>query len=377
MKTGFRVTAYKHRRLKFLVRGKVAGKWQRRYFVTKSEASSYAQQQNVRLLNEGKDGIDFPSWLRLSAERAHQALATYDKTIEDAVSFYISHLEQTRRAAPLTAAIEELIANRRKSGASRVYCYDLNLRLGRFAAAFNGHSTAQITTEDIDCWLEGLSVGSVTRNTYRRDLITLFSFCVTRGYTVINPAARSQRAKEVSAPVGILTPEQLARLLETSVPSVVPYIAIGAFAGLRAAELERLDWSEIDFDADLIEVTAKNSKTARRRLVKMLPNLKAWIQPFRKPAGPIVPRNLRSLLLQSRRAAGLSEWPANALRHSYASHQIAHFSDAAALALELGHTHTGLIFAHYRQVVKPRDAKRYWEIIPSNAPSKIVCLASK
>ena len=176
---------------------------------------------------------------------------------------------------------------------------------------------------------------------------------------------------------GILTPEQLARLLETSVPSVVPYIAIGAFAGLRAAELERLDWSEIDFDADLIEVTAKNSKTARRRLVKMLPNLKAWIQPFRKPAGPIVPRNLRSLLLQSRRAAGLSEWPANALRHSYASHQIAHFSDAAALALELGHTHTGLIFAHYRQVVKPRDAKRYWEIIPSNAPSKIVCLASK
>ena len=75
----------------------MAGKWQRRYFVTKSEASSYAQQQNVRLLNEGKDGIDFPSWLRLSAERAHQALATYDKTIEDAVSFYISHLEQTRR----------------------------------------------------------------------------------------------------------------------------------------------------------------------------------------------------------------------------------------------------------------------------------------
>lgn len=377
MKTGFRVKTYKHARLKFLVRGKVCGRWQRRYFVTKAEALTYAQQQNVRLFNEGRHGIEFPSWLRVSAERAHQTLAPHGKTIDDAVAFYLSHLEQTKRAAPLRAAVEELIANRRKAGASEVYCYDLALRLGRFAASFHDRNTAQIATEDIDCWLERLGVASVTRNTYRRDLITLFSFCVTRRYAASNPAAQSQRAKEVSAPVGILTSTQLALLLESSVPSVVPYMALGAFAGLRVAEIERLDWAEIDLQAGLIEVTAKNSKSARRRLVKILPNLKAWLGPLRKATGPIVPRNLRSLLLKSRRAAGLSQWPPNALRHSYASHHIAHFSDAAALALELGHTHPGLIFVHYRQVVKPTDAKHYWEIIPSITPLNIVTIASK
>ncbi len=377
MKTGFRVKAYKHSRLKFLVRGKVGGRWERRYFVTKAEAVGYAQQQNVRLLNEGRHGIDFPSWLRVSAERAHQALAPHGKSIEDAVTFYVSHLERTKRAAPLKTAVQELIANRRKAGASEVYCYDLALRLGRFAADFPDGTTAHITTQDIDCWLERLGVAPVTRNTYRRDLITLFSFCVSRGYTAKNPATPSRRAKEISAPVGILTTKQLARLLEASLPSVVAYIAIGAFAGLRAAEVERLDWAEIDLEADLIEVTAKNSKSARRRLVKILPNLKAWLQLFRKTRGPVVPPNLRSLLLRSRRAAGLSQWPANALRHSYASHHIAHFNDAAALALELGHTHPGLIFAHYRQIVKPADAKNYWEIIPSKAPSNIVPIASK
>jgi integrase len=372
MKNGFRVKPYKHSRLKFVVRGKVSGKWERRYFVTKAEANTFAQQQNTRLLNEGREGVEFPSWLRLSAQRAHEALSRHGKTIEDAVAFFVSHLEQAKRSAPLETAVTELIANRRQAGASQVYCYDLQLRLGRFVAEFAGRTTAEINTADIDSWLEALGVASVTRNTYRRDLRTFFRFCVTRGYTASNPAAESRRAKELSAPVGILTANQLARLLEASHPSVLPYLAIGAFAGLRAAEIERLDWKEIDLAAGLIEVTAKNSKTAKRRLVKILPNLKAWLQTVAKQDGSVIPRNLRWLLLESRKAAGLSAWPANALRHSYASHHIARFNDAAALALELGHTHTGLIFEHYRQIVKPDDAKRYWEIIPAPAISKVV-----
>lgn len=372
MKSGFRVKPYKHPRLKFVVRGKVSGKWERKYFVTKGEATTFAQQQNTRLLNEGREGVEFPSWLRLSAQRAHEALSRHGKTIEDAVSFFVSHLEQANRAASLRVAVDELIANRRQAGMSDVYCYDLQLRLGRFVAAFADRTTAEVNTADIDSWLEALGVASVTRNTYRRDLRTLFSFCVTRGYADSNPAAQSRRAKEVSAPVGILTVNELARLLEASHPSVLPYIAIGAFAGLRAAEIERLDWKEIDLAAGLVEVTAKNSKTAKRRLVKVQPNLKAWLRTVAKQSGPVVPRNLRWLLLESRKAAGLSAWPSNALRHSYASHHIAHFNDAAALALELGHTHTGLIFEHYRQIVKPADAERYWQVTPATATSKVV-----
>src|SRR4030095_3445191 len=125
-----------------------------------------------------------------------------------------------------------------------------------------------------------------------------------------------------------------------------------------------------------IEVTAKNSKTAKRRLVKILPNLSAWLQVSAKARGPLAPRNLPALLLESRKRAGIESWPANALRHSFASNHIAHFNDAAALALELGHTHTGVIFEHYRQVVKPSDAKRYWEIMPSVASSKVLQFAA-
>ena len=365
MKNGFRIKDYKHPRLKYVVRGKVKGKWERKYFETKGQATTYADQQNTRLLNEGLEGIEFPSWLRLSAQRAYESLAPYGKTIEDAVSHFVSFLEVAKRAVPLSTAIDQLVENRRNAGFSDVYCYDLELRLGRFRDDFPGKSTAQISTSDIDSWLEGLGVSSVTRNTYRRDVTTFFSFCVSRNYCPTNPATASRRAKEVGPPIGILTTDQLAKLLEKAESKVVPYIAIGAFAGLRAAEIERLDWKQIDLTSSFIEVTAKNAKSATRRLVKIRPNLTSWLNGHAKVSGPVCPPNLRALLLKSRTSAGIKKWPSNALRHSYASNHIAHFKDAAQLALELGHSNTGLIFQHYRQVVKPTEAERYWQIQPA------------
>ena len=88
---------------------------------------------NTRLLNEGLRGIEFPAWLRLSAERAYEALLPWGKTIEDALHFYLAHLEKTKTSAPLQKAIDELIKVRREGGRSDVYCYDLKLRLGRFS----------------------------------------------------------------------------------------------------------------------------------------------------------------------------------------------------------------------------------------------------
>ena len=171
-------------------------------------------------------------------------------------------------------------------------------------------------------------------------------------------------AKAPPEPVGILNVEEMTQLMNAASEETLPYFAIGAFAGLRAAEIERLDWREVDLKGGLIEVTALKSKTARRRLVNVLPNLSAWLKPVVKRAGAVVPANLRKALLSTREAAQIERWPSNALRHSFASHHIAHFNDAAALALQLGHANTSMIFQHYREVVKPKEAARYWRIVP-------------
>jgi integrase len=57
---------------------------------------------------------------------------------------------------------------------------------------------------------------------------------------------------------------------------LITFLTIGAFAGLRTAEIERLDWSKIDFKSNFITVDASIAKTNSRRLIPIQPNLKAW-----------------------------------------------------------------------------------------------------
>ena len=51
----FRVKRYVHPKYKFIVRGKVLGKWRRRYFVNESEAIAFAERQNVKTRKKSGD----------------------------------------------------------------------------------------------------------------------------------------------------------------------------------------------------------------------------------------------------------------------------------------------------------------------------------
>jgi integrase len=64
------------------------------------------------------------------------------------------------------------------------------------------------------------------------------------------------------------------------------------------------------------------------------------------------------------------------LRRSFASYYLAHFKKAGAaeLALELGHTNASLVFQHYRELVKSKEGKRYWSIVPQPEGANIVPL---
>ena len=371
-KAAYRAKPYTHPRLKWVVRTKVTGNWKRKFFQTKGEADTYVQQKETELLNSGIEGATFPTHLRVMAQREDARLRPFGKTIADAVDFYIQHLEATTKSVSLSQAMTEVIANRKGSGSSERYCADLRLRIGRFCAAHPRQTVAEINTAQIDSWLETLGVAPITRNTFRRDLRTLFSFCLTRRYCVSNPVAESRKAKEVPGEVQILTVTDAAKLISSAEPEMVPYFAISAFAGLRRKEVERLDWSEIDFDSGTIEVKAKNAKTAVRRLAKMSANLRAWLEPHAAAGGPVCPDRFREAFDQTRRKAGLlAPWPNNVLRHSFGSYHLARFNDAAALALEMGNS-VPVIFKHYRNIVKPRQAELYWQIQPVCAKSRKV-----
>lgn len=110
----------------------------------------------------------------------------------------------------------------------------------------------------------------------------------------------------------------------------------------------------------------REQQDGTRRFVTIQAVLREWLLPLRKHRGHVVPdANFRKLFEEAREAAGIAEWPDNALRHSFASYHLAHFKDAKSLALEMGHMNSGTTFAHYQQLVRPNEAARYWSIRPA------------
>jgi integrase len=353
--------------LKFVVNFREAGKRKRSFFETKEQAASFAAFKNDELKRNGIEHSEFPTAIRVMAQNAVEQLKPFGKTIADAVGHYVAYLKASERSCTATQLVEELLKAKKADGVSEHHLRDIRGRLSVFAEKFDGRMVATITSKEIDTWLRSLPVAPLTRNHYRQHVVLAFNFAVRCGYAVTNPALGAAKAKVISQAPGILRVSETARLLDAAAPDVLPYLAIGLFAGLRRAELERLDWSEIDFESGLIEVKAIKSKTAQRRFVTMQPNLGEWLLPVRKHKGNVTTGKwgLRQPFEQARAAAGITEWPDNALRHSFASYHLAHFKNAAETALQLGHHDSRVTFAHYRELVKPKEAERFWKITPA------------
>ena len=374
MRKRFRVKKYKWAPQRYVVEGRENGKRSRRFFNTKGEATAYADVKNIELVNKGREHAEFDSRLRDMAQSCADKLQSFGKTIEDATEHFIAHLQAIEKSCTVAAMMDEVIAKktsecRHGRPASGDYLVDLNVRLGRFKKHFGERMAATITSEEIDDWLSGLkdertgqNLSRLSRSNYARALGVAFAYAVKRRYATSNPVKGIDKPKGDIRP-GILSVEQIVRLLDAASPEILPYFAIGTFAGLRTSEIERLDWRDIDFDENEIAVNSE-SKTGERH-VDMLPNLREWLLPLRKHTGKITPTNFRKYFDQARETAGVP-WPDNCLRHSFGSYHLKHFGNDALTRLQMGHWRDStVLFAHYRRAVTRKNAERYWNIRPT------------
>jgi integrase len=339
----------------------------RRTFTSREEAETFSHLKKIERTNRGTAGISLPERLRGEALEADRLLAPFEISILDLARQYVQRMELGAKSETVSNAVRMFLAARANDNLRPRYLGDLRDRLRRFVESFNDRKLSDITPAEIDTWLRGLCVAPLTRNTFHLRLSVLFEFARQRGWIQANPLADVPKVKVTGSPPGILSSEQVSRLLELASDETLPIFALGAFAGLRSAEIERLQWHHIRWDERLIEVPALTSKTASRRLITMQPNLLEWLNPYRGHHGPICPPAHYHRMIEDRRNAGITSWPSNALRHSFASYHLAAFKDAPALALELGHVRPQTVFAHYRELVRPAEAERFWKIAPAIA----------
>ena len=197
--------------------------------------------------------------------------------IAEAAKHYAAYLERQRtmHAVKFPAVVDEFLKAIETKGRSARYIEDCTSRLSRAAKAFRGY-LQRITCSDIEAWLDSIKAAGRTRNNYRAALCTVFSFARSRGYLPRNERTEAEltmKASDRGGEIGIYTPKELSIMLTGIETKFLPLVALGAFAGLRTAEIHRLEWHDIDFDGENIVVGKREAKM-ERRIVPSLASVK-------------------------------------------------------------------------------------------------------
>ncbi|MDB4487231.1 tyrosine-type recombinase/integrase [Akkermansiaceae bacterium] len=287
-------------------------------------------------------------------------------SLGEVVEEYRKRADVRRKSMTISELINRYVTSLEKRKLSKSHRSSTETRLRRFESDHGKWIACDISDEVAGDWLHGLDFAALTINHYRAALLQMFNYGLKIRAVEANPIEAIDKLKEDCREIGILSPAEAANLLSHCSDKILPAIAIGLFAGLRRSEISRLNWSQVDFQQKHIEVKAGNSKSAARRLVPMRKNLRQWLDPYRQQNGLLMPTEMiyRSRLDSARKAAGIKQWPHNALRHSFASYNLAAFENAPALAGEMGHGSTKMIFEHYRALVTRKQGKSYWRIAP-------------
>jgi integrase len=365
---------------KFLLDLRAFGKG-RKFYKTRAEAEAERLRQQTLLERHSRDAIGLSQREMSDFITVRNTLAEYGKTINDAGDFFVDHLERVRRCKTTVAQLtEEVIQAKHKDGRAPRYIESLRLYLSKFCQDFGDRPIAAVTVEELDTWLRDLAYSPKSRANFRSHICVLFSYAARRRMIDSNPILHTAKPKLIDKAPEIFAVDELRALLDAAnrtAPDVLPMLAIGAFAGLRDAEIKRLDWSEVDLTRGHIEIKAAKAKSARRRIIPIQSNLAAWLRPCSGMTGPVVPWSARGKLARVRKAAGLTLWPQNGLRHSFASYRLAAIHDAPRVAAELGHTTPQLLYSTYRELVLPEEAERYWKLIPESKSENVLAFNAR
>lgn len=334
---------------------------------------------------EGASGFALAADARVEAAKCIEKLSPFNATISEAADYYVEHVLKYRTAPTVNTVITEIVKVKQMNGRRQHTIENFRLRAERFAETFGERKLSEITPEEICAWLNdklvhrGRELGPVSRINYLVAIGNLFTFGVKRGYCDRNPVKLVDRPSRENGEVNFLTVEQVvALLLHAEKYDLVPYVALGVFAGLRPEkELRALDWSKINLAERTIRIDASLAKTRQRRVIEIDDTLVAYLTPYAKRRGPVVEidgQEFRKRWEDCRKDAGLVPWLHDVLRHTYATYSLAAFNDIGKLALQMGNS-PQVIHSNYKGLVSNADAERFWALRPeADAAEKIVAM---
>jgi integrase len=141
-----------------------------------------------------------------------------------------------------------------------------------YATAFHKLTLAEIDRRSVAVLLGQVETnsGAITRNRLRAALSTFFTWAITEGLTEINPVQGTAKADEGNSRERVLSPDEIkalcAALGDDRFSDIVRLLLL---TGQRRDEIGKLQWSEIDFAKNQINLPASRVKNSREHSVPL------------------------------------------------------------------------------------------------------------
>jgi integrase len=314
-------------------------------------------------------------WALSPTERtdAREALAILEGsglTLKDAATRATAGLRALRRVTVRQACDQYLRAKLKEIRSTTYGFYETKLKV--FCDQFGEVEMDAVTRQAFRSWLDGLnSTSSSTRAGYVRSCRALWSW--SRGQEP--PLAAhdpTSGVRTVADPreggASILTVDEAAAVLAAA-GEYRSTVALLLFAGLRPDEpagrgKPPMLWQSINVAEKMIRVPAECAKTGRARVIEGLPPaLWAWLMP-----GAVDERICPVFSSRAvKRAAGAISrpWPADCMRHSFATYALAMTADPGRVSMWLGHEgNPTMLHRHYRGLATKAEAESFFALRP-------------
>jgi integrase len=323
-----------------------------------------AEKQELLATRIGEKAEKLTTDNLLDASKALDVLKS-GVSLEAAAKFYMEHNTPRGEQKTVGQLYDGYLLSRQLASRRPDTLRDIRSYLKGFADSFQDKLVQHLTTTDLEQWMQEQNGTPRTRNKRRIHLVGLFNYAVDRSYCVANPASALIRANVPKSRPYIIPPEDVGKLMAYThehEPTMVPYLALCLFAGLRPlGEMGRLDWKDINLKRKEIFISDEVSKTGDERYVDIHDNLLGWLKPHWQNSGPIFFSKRKFNRIREKAEI---RWEANCMRHSFGSYHLAMFDNAGKTALQMGHRDIGTLFEYYRRAVRKGDAEKYWSILP-------------
>jgi integrase len=259
-----------------------------------------------------------------------------------------------------------------KPSAVRAYRQALVMRV---LPQFGRLRLSAVTFTMLQDFADRLSAEGLSPSTVRNTLLPLraiFRRAHARGVVAVNPTLKLSLPAVRGRRDRVAAPAEVAPLLDALLPADRAIYATALYAGLRAGELQALQWDNVDLTANLIHVRrgwdaragfiAPKSRAGERRvpitqaLRRELINHrlqqgaggKGFVFPSsRKPDRPFAPRTLALHTSKAWHEKRLVPIGLHDCRHSYAAYMIAAGVNTKALSTYMGHSSITITLDRY------------------------------